>query len=84
MPMSEAPSKHKHPGRVRSPQSERQRRLRARRRAGLAVVPVTVDMAAIEVLIDLNWLPIEVSESRDGIGEAVARMLADLARSKKV
>lgn len=66
---------------MRSPssQSARQRRHRARLKAGQVVAPVEVSMPVIEALIDLHWLPVEVSEDRKQIAKAIASILDEMA-----
>lgn len=65
------------------PASVRQRRLRERQRLGLVVAPVPVSNDVIETLMTLRWLPVEKSEDRNSIGDAVARMLEELAASQR-
>lgn len=62
--------------------SERMRRLRNRQRRGAIVAPVEVSTDVIEVLLELRWLSDDASDDRRGIGGAIARMLADLARER--
>jgi len=61
--------------------AERQRRLRQRQRDGVVVAPVEVGPDLVEALIDLKWLSPMVSDNRQAIGDAVGRMLAELATS---
>ncbi|BBK31515.1 hypothetical protein EDC65_0318 [Stella humosa] len=65
------------------PATARQRRLRERQRLGLVVVPVPVSVHVVEILMDLRWLPEQKSEDRSEIGDAVARMLEELAASQR-
>lgn len=59
----------------------RQRRLRQRQRDGVVVAPVDVGPDLVEALIDLQWLSPGVSDNRRAIGDAIGRMLADMAAS---
>ena len=74
--------------RVVSLRAERQRRRAAQRKreyrhrlaAGVVVVPVPVSRDVIGMLLDLHWLPVEASEDRSRIGDAIARLLDDAAK----
>jgi hypothetical protein len=58
----------------------RKRRYRARLRQGLIVVEVEVSNEVIELLLDTNYLALEVSEDRRAIGQAIGEMLNDAAK----
>jgi len=62
---------------------ERKRRYRARLKDvtlfGMVTIPVTHDV--IGMLIDLHWLPVEASEDRSRIADAIARLLNDVAKA---
>jgi hypothetical protein len=59
---------------------ERQRAWRARVRAGVVLVPVAVDAAILEFLIQLHWLEEQDAGDKRAVGAAIARLLADTAR----
>lgn len=61
--------------------TDRMRRLRARKRRGVVVVPVEADLPVIETLIDLGWLKADYSEDRSAVGSAIGRMVQDLAKA---
>lgn len=56
--------------------ARRQRRLRARQRVGVVMPYVAVTDTVVELLIDLGWLELAVSEDREQIGLAIGKMLA--------
>jgi hypothetical protein len=59
----------------------RQARMRARQRKGVIVAPVEVPPRLVETLLELHWLRSEASENRREIGDAIARMLAEMVAS---
>jgi hypothetical protein len=59
--------------------TERTRAYRARLAADVVVAPVEVGVEIIAMLISLGWLPVSESESRRGIGAAIAALLRDAA-----
>lgn len=64
---------------TRAGASERQRRLRARQRAGLVVAPVPVTPEVVTTLLELRRIGEADSRRRDRLGEAIAEVLAELA-----
>ena len=46
-------------------------------------VPVKDINAVVAALLDLRWLPLEHSEDRKQVGEALGRMVDDLAAHKR-
>ena len=62
--------------------ARRQQRWRQRQRRCEVVVPVPVTLEVIGVLLDLHWLTIGDSENRARIGNAVSRLLDDLATGR--
>jgi hypothetical protein len=57
----------------------RDRRLRARRKAGKVVVPVELGGDELGFLIQTRWLAERDAGDARAIGEAIGRMLADSA-----
>lgn len=64
-----------------STESIRQRRFRARQKAGRVVVQVEVGDDVVESLIGLRWLALAASENRASVGRAIGAMLADMAQA---
>jgi len=60
---------------------QRQRRYRARLANGIIVAPVEVTHVILDLLIDLHWLGVDESESRQRIAAAVRALLEDTAKS---
>lgn len=60
--------------------SDRQRDYRRRLRRGEVVVSVQVAHPILNLLVDLGWLPAELSEDRRAVADAVRRVLAEAAR----
>ena len=58
----------------------RQRTFRRRQRLGLMAVTVEADSAIVDLLIRLQWLCEADSASKEAIGRAIERMLADAAQ----
>ena len=64
-----------------SPASERVKRHRQRRRAGLTVLPIAVDLGAVaEFLIDRGFLEAWDDRDRDAVARALATALDVWAR----
>jgi hypothetical protein len=63
--------------------ADRQRRIRARRRNGEIVVPVAATNDVVAVLLDLGWLCEAESEDRRHIGDAISKLLRDLAMAQQ-
>ena len=57
----------------------RQRRLRARCRAGVVVAQVPIDAAVVELLFVAGWLRAEESENKAQVADAIAVMLGEAA-----
>jgi len=65
-----------------SPGSERVKRHRQRRRAGLTVLPIAVDLGAVaEFLIDRGFLEAWDDRDRDAVARALATALDVWARA---
>ena len=73
------------PTRSRNAEAQRKRRYRRLLKDGGAClrVPVKDINAVIDAVIDTNWLPESASEDRKQVGEAVGRMVDDLASAHK-
>jgi hypothetical protein len=71
-----------HSERNRRLRAQRLARVRARRKAGVMVVPVEVDARILEYLIGARVLPIEASEDRARIGGAINRVLRSLTSGR--
>ncbi len=67
-------------GRRSSPAAERQRRYRARQRAGLCLAHCELKPEVVEVLLDEGLVTDEGSRDRRKLGTAVASMLERLMR----
>jgi hypothetical protein len=59
----------------------RDKRRRLRRKLEIDVVPVEVDKAIVNLLIDLGWLACDKSDDRKHVGDAIARMLHETTSS---
>jgi hypothetical protein len=57
---------------------EKQRRYEARQKNGVALFPVPLSAAEIDVLIELHWLPEGGEADREAVGAAVAALIASL------
>jgi hypothetical protein len=66
----------------RSSAAERQRRRWGRIRRGEAVAPVTFNAPILDTLIALRWLAEHDATDRAKVGDAIGRMLADLAQHR--
>jgi hypothetical protein len=65
-----------------SPASERVKRHRRRKRAGLTVLPVAVDLGAVaEFLVDRGFLETWDDRDRDAVARALATALGVWARA---
>ena len=68
--------------RANSGSTIRKRRYRARLRDGLIVVDLEVSLDVIELLLDTNYLALELSEDRGAIAVAVKEMLGGAAKDR--
>ena len=78
-PAPAAEPEHAPPAAPTSSAEARRRRYRARQRARLIVVPVEIDEASLQLLVDSQLLLERESTDRDAIGAAVTALLRDAA-----
>jgi hypothetical protein len=67
---------------LRAAATARTKRYRERSHKGIAIAPVPVSCAILDLLLGTHWLEVGESENRQQIGAAIGRMLADTAKNR--
>lgn len=61
--------------------ADRMRRLRARRREGVRVLPVEIGIEVVETLLEIDYLQVEDVGDLTAVATAVARFVEDMTES---